>query len=99
MIEHAGADFDIAWKLSMQIFQGEDVPEEIGEQDEEYLRIKEERVRANLPADSPAVLRSRRKVIQHAKSAAFMITKPCIHDQDLSEEIMCLYPELSIQQP
>ncbi|KAJ5257577.1 hypothetical protein N7524_009133 [Penicillium chrysogenum] len=42
----------------------------------------------NLPADTSAVLRSRREVIQHAKAAAFMIDQLCIRGQDLSEQII-----------
>ncbi|CAI7609808.1 unnamed protein product [Penicillium glandicola] len=41
-----------------------------------------------LPADTSAVLRSRREIIQHAKAAAFMIDQLCIHNQSLSEAII-----------
>lgn len=88
MIEHAGAGLEITWKLCMKIFQGEQVPEDIGEQDEEYRRIKEERMRDKLSTSGAAILRSRREIVQHAKAAAYMITELCLYDRDLSEEII-----------
>lgn len=88
MIEHAGAGLDITWKLCMKIFQGEQVPEDIEERDEEYMRIKEERMRDKLSTSTAAVLHSRREIVQHAKAAAYMITELCLHDRDLSEGII-----------
>ncbi|OOQ88718.1 hypothetical protein PEBR_11160 [Penicillium brasilianum] len=88
MIEHAGAGLDITWKLCMKIFQGEQVPEDIGEQDEEYRRIKEERMRDKLSTSGAAVLRSHREIVQHAKAATYIITELCLYDRDLSEEII-----------
>lgn len=88
IIEHAGCGLDITWKLCMAIFRGESIPDDIEERDKEYQMIKEERIRANLPVGSSAILRSRREIIQHAKAAAHMITAVCLHDQDLSEELI-----------
>jgi hypothetical protein len=70
------------------IFKGEPVPDEIGERDEEYQRIKEELHCAESPSTYSAVLRSRRKILQHAKAAAYMIQTLCLHDQELPEEII-----------
>ncbi|KAJ6023800.1 hypothetical protein N7540_004597 [Penicillium herquei] len=35
-----------------------------------------------------SVLRSHREIVQHAKAAAYIITQLCLHDQDLSEELI-----------
>lgn len=86
--EKAGSSSDITPKLCLAIFRGEEVPEEIEEQDPEYLSLKESLIHQNLPANTSAVLRSRREVVQHAKAAVFMIDQLCIRGQDLSEQIL-----------
>ncbi|KGO46551.1 hypothetical protein PEX1_066320 [Penicillium expansum] len=88
MIEKAGSSSDITLKLCLALFRGEEIPEEIEEQDQEYSSIKESLIRQNLPVDTSAVLRSRQEVVQHAKAAAFMIDQLCIRDQDLNEQII-----------
>lgn len=88
MIERAGAGLEITWNPCMKIFQGDQVPEDIGERDEDYQRIKEERMRAMLSTSFAAVLRSRREIVQHAKAATHMITQLCLHDRELSEELI-----------
>lgn len=88
LIEKAGAGFDITWNLCMKIFRGEQVAEEIDERDPEYQKIKIDLFRASLPANSTAVLRSRREIVQHAKAAAYIINAICLQDQDISEEII-----------
>jgi Fic family protein len=87
-IEKAGSNSEITLKLCLAIFCGKEIREEIEEQDQEYLSLKESLISQNLPADISAVLRSRREVIQHAKAAAFMIDQLCIRGQDLSEQII-----------
>lgn len=88
MIERAGNGADITLKLCMAIFRGEEIPEDIGETEEEYLELKKSLLRRNLPATHCAVLRSRREIVQHAKAASYMIHQLCIRDKDLSEEII-----------
>ncbi|KAJ5736050.1 uncharacterized protein N7483_001175 [Penicillium malachiteum] len=88
MIEKAGCGLDITWNLCMMIFRGENVSEDIQERDEEYQKIKAERMKAKLSTSSSAILRSRREIVQHAKAAAYIITQLCLHDQDLSEELI-----------
>ncbi|CAL5874355.1 uncharacterized protein PFLUO_LOCUS8651 [Penicillium psychrofluorescens] len=88
MIERAGAGSQITLKLCHAIFRGEKIPEDIGETDEEFLTLKQSLVRNNLPADTSAVLRSRREIVQHAKAAAYIVNQLCIRGQDLSEEII-----------
>ncbi|KAI9934004.1 hypothetical protein ASPWEDRAFT_168282 [Aspergillus wentii DTO 134E9] len=88
MIERAGSGPDITLKLCMAIFRGEEVPEDIGETDEEFLELKKKLLRENLPANTAAVLRSRREIVQHAQAASYIISQLVIHNQDLSEEII-----------
>ncbi|KAJ5493982.1 hypothetical protein N7463_010069 [Penicillium fimorum] len=88
MIEKAGSSAEITLKLCLAIFRGQKIPEDIEEQDQEYLLLKESLIRQNLPTNTSAVLRSRREVVQHAKAAAFMIDQLCIRGQDLSEQIL-----------
>lgn len=88
MIERAGNSAEITLKLCMAIFRGEEVPEDIGETEEEFLQLKKNLLRKNLPANPSAVLRSRREIVQHAKAASYMIHQLCIRDKDLSEEII-----------
>ena len=87
-IEKAGSSSDITLKLCVAVFRGEEIPEEIEEQDQEYLSLKESLIHQHLPADTTAVLRSRREVVQHAKAAKFMMDQLCIRGQDLSEQII-----------
>ena len=88
MIERAGNGRDITLKLCMAIFRGEEIPEDIGETEEEFLELKKNLLRNNLPANTSAVLRSRREIVQHAKAASFIMSQLCIRDQDLSEEVI-----------
>ncbi|KAJ5156344.1 hypothetical protein N7492_009147 [Penicillium capsulatum] len=88
MIERAGAGPDITLKLCMEIFQGHEVPEEIGETDEEFAALKKELIESNRPADTTAVLRTRREIIQHAKAASYIINQLCLHDHDLDEDVI-----------
>lgn len=88
LIENAGAGFEITWNLCMKIFKGEPVPEEISERDEEYQRIRAERLKAKLPTNSMTVLRTRREIFQHAKAAAYIINSLCLKDHELSEDII-----------
>lgn len=88
MIERAGNSADITFKLCMAVFRGEEVPEDIGETEEEFLELKKNLLRKNLPANPCAVLHSRREIVQHAKAASYMIHQLCIRDKDLSEEII-----------
>ncbi|KAJ5208510.1 hypothetical protein N7449_002889 [Penicillium cf. viridicatum] len=81
MIERAGSGSRITLKLCMAIFRGEEIPEDIGETEEELLRN-------DMPANVSAVLRSRREIVQHAKAASHMISQLCVYDKDLSEEII-----------
>ncbi|CDM32927.1 hypothetical protein DTO013E5_9380 [Penicillium roqueforti] len=88
MIERAGSGSKITLKLCMAIFRGEEIPEDIGETEEEFLELKKELLRKNMPANVSAVLRSRREIVQHAKAASYMISQLCVYDKDLSEEII-----------
>lgn len=88
MIEHVDADYGITVKLCVAIFRGEDAPEDIGERDADYAALKERLMRQNLTANTSAVLRSRREIVQHAKAAKYMINELCIRGQDLSEAII-----------
>ncbi|KAJ5588564.1 hypothetical protein N7537_011242 [Penicillium hordei] len=87
-IEKAGSSSDITLELYVAVFRGEEIPEEIEEQDQEYLSFKESLIHQHLPADTSAVLRSRREVVQHAQAAKFMMDQLCIRGQDLSEQII-----------
>ncbi|CAG8372975.1 unnamed protein product [Penicillium salamii] len=88
MIERAGSTARITYKLCLAVFRGEEIPEDIGETDEEFLELKKALLRKNLPANTQAVLRSRREIIQHAKATAFIINQLCICDRDLTENIL-----------
>ncbi|KAJ9488886.1 hypothetical protein VN97_g4417 [Penicillium thymicola] len=87
-IEKAGSSPDITLELCVAVFRGEEIPEEIEDQDREYLSLKESLIYQHLPADTSAVLRSHREVVQHAKAAKFMMDQLCIRGQDLSEQII-----------
>lgn len=88
MIERAGSGLNLTLKLCMAIFRGEEIPDDIGETDPEFLELKKNLIRNNLPSNTSAVLRSRREIVQHAKAACFIISQLCIQDKDLSEEII-----------
>lgn len=88
MIERAGGGSGITLKLCMAIFRGEEIPEDIGETEEEFLELKKRLLRNDMPANVSAVLRSRREIVQHAKAASYMISQLCVYDKDLSEEII-----------
>ncbi|KAJ5804661.1 uncharacterized protein N7518_000964 [Penicillium psychrosexuale] len=85
MIERAGGDSDSTFGLCTAIFLGKAVegPEEIEEMKEEF-QIPYNKLLADI---SPA-LRSYREIAQHARAASYIIGQLCIHDQDLSEEII-----------
>ncbi|KAI9045434.1 uncharacterized protein KD926_008861 [Aspergillus affinis] len=88
MIERAGNNPGITLKLCMAIFHGEEIPEDIGETDEEFVEMRKTLLRNNLPASTSAVLRSRREIVQHAKAASYIINQLYIRGQDLSEDII-----------
>ncbi|KAJ5382586.1 hypothetical protein N7517_000497 [Penicillium concentricum] len=88
VIERAGNGLNITLKLCIAIFRGDDLPDDIGETDEEFLELKKKLLRENLPSNTSAVLRSRYEIIQHAKAAHYIIGQLCNNDQDLSEEII-----------
>lgn len=88
MIEQVGSDSGITLKPCMAVFRGEEVPEDIGEQDEDYIALKQSLMRQNLPANTSAVLQSWREIVQHAQATVYMINKLCLRGQDLSEEII-----------
>lgn len=88
MIERAGNGPEITLKLCLAIFRGQEIPEDIGETEEEFLELKIYLLGKNLPTDTLAVLHSRREIVQHAKAASYIISQLCIRDQDLSEEII-----------
>ncbi|KAF7528507.1 hypothetical protein PCG10_000351 [Penicillium crustosum] len=87
-IEKAGSSSDITLELCVAVFRGEEIPEEIEEQDQEYLPLKKSLISQHLPADTSDVLRSRREVVQHAKAAKFTMDQLCIRGQNLSEQII-----------
>ncbi|KAJ5418982.1 uncharacterized protein N7487_002532 [Penicillium crustosum] len=87
-IEKAGSSSDITLELCVAVFRGEEIPEEIEEQDQEYLPLKKSLISQHLPADISDVLRSRREVVQHAKAAKFTMDQLCIRGQNLSEQII-----------
>ncbi|KAJ5977947.1 hypothetical protein N7501_001289 [Penicillium viridicatum] len=88
MIERAGSGSRITLKLCMAIFRGEEIPDDIGETEEEFQELKEGLLRKDMPANVSAVLQSRREIVQHAKAATHMISQLCVYDKDLSEEII-----------
>lgn len=88
MIERAGSGPGITLKLCMAIFRSEEVSGDIRETEDEFLKLKKYLLRNNLPANTSAVLCSRREIVQHAKAASYLISQLCIHDQDLNEEII-----------
>ncbi|KAJ5793787.1 hypothetical protein N7457_000386 [Penicillium paradoxum] len=88
MIEKAGSDWDITFKLCLAVFQGEEIPDEIEEDTQDYKALKESLIRQNLPASNSAVLKSWREVVQHAKAAEFMMHELRTFRKDLSEEMI-----------
>ncbi|KAJ5816779.1 hypothetical protein N7447_009012 [Penicillium robsamsonii] len=87
-IERAGGGFQLTFKLCLAVFRGEEVPEDVGETEEEFVELKKSLLRADLPANVLAVIQSRREIIQHAKAASYIITQLCLNDKDLTEEII-----------
>ncbi|KAK0753057.1 fido domain-containing protein [Schizothecium vesticola] len=87
-IEQAGAGLDITLKLCHAIFYGETVPDEITERDPEYQALKEDLVRQGLPAGTPAVIRSRREIVQHARAASYILNETYLKENDLTEDII-----------
>jgi len=82
-IEKAGTDLSITMKLCMAIFCGDGIPDETT--DEEFFALKQFLMHKSLPANTAAVLRSRREVIQHAKAASYIINQLCLCGCDLTE--------------
>ena len=87
-IENAGAGLEITLKLCQAIFRGEEVPDEIGERDDEYKTIKQNLLQRNLPAGSQFVLRSRREIVQHAKATSYTFNELYIRGKNLTEDII-----------
>lgn len=87
-IEQAGAGLDITLKLCHAIFHGETVPDEITERDPEYQALKEDLARQGLPAGTPAIIRSRREVVQHARAASYILNETYLKENDLTEGII-----------
>lgn len=87
-IEQAGAGLDITLKLCHAIFHGETVPDEITERDPEYQALKEDLVRQGLPAGTPAIIRSRREVVQHARAASYILNETYLKENDLTGGII-----------
>ncbi|OXV06862.1 hypothetical protein Egran_05370, partial [Elaphomyces granulatus] len=88
MIENSGAGADVTLKLCQAIFRGEEIPDDIGERDDEYTAIKQDLLRQNLPAGTQFVLRSRREIVQHAKAASYIISELYLRGKDLTEDII-----------
>lgn len=88
MIENAGSGFDITLKLCHAIFRGEYIETDVDERDPDYKALKEHLMRQNLPANTEAVLRSRREIIQHAKATSYIIGQVCLQGKALSEDII-----------
>jgi Fic family protein len=86
MIEHAGNSYEVTLKLCMAIFRDGEIGDAITE--DELLELGKYLQRKNLPANLCAVLQIRREIVQHAKAALYIMNQLCIHDQDLSEEII-----------
>ncbi|KAF4769678.1 hypothetical protein N7455_006557 [Penicillium solitum] len=81
MIDPAGSGPGITLKLCVAILRGEaEEIGEIGETEEEFLELKEKRLRDDLPVNIFARLPSRREIIQHTKAASYIISQ-----QDLTE--------------
>ncbi|KAJ5751909.1 hypothetical protein N7520_008826 [Penicillium odoratum] len=70
----------------MRTFCGNDKQDEISNKD--FLELKQNLIHNGLQADTTSILRSGREIVQHAKAASYMISRLCIHNQDLSEEII-----------
>ncbi|KAJ5628799.1 hypothetical protein N7490_011027 [Penicillium lividum] len=86
MIESAGSDLNITTKLCIKIFCGNDKQDDISNED--FLELKLNLIQNGLQSDTTAILRSGREIVQHAKAASYMISRLCIHNQDLSEDII-----------
>ncbi|KAJ5899431.1 hypothetical protein N7495_004175 [Penicillium taxi] len=63
MIERAGSEQGITLKLCMPIFQGKEVPKDIGETSEEFMALKKELLRKDVLANTSAVLRSQHEIL------------------------------------
>ncbi|CAG7930234.1 unnamed protein product [Penicillium olsonii] len=85
LIEKAGGDFHITLKLCTAVLKGENAPEQLGEDSEEFRALENSNLHEGLPKSKSAILRSRMEILQHAKAAYFLITQLCLHDKDLSE--------------
>ncbi|KAN0070273.1 Fido domain containing protein [Elaphomyces granulatus] len=79
---------DVTLKLCQAIFRGEEIPDDIGERDDEYTAIRQDLLRRNLPAGTQFVLRSRREIVQHAKAASYIISELYLRGKDLTEDII-----------
>ncbi|KAK0704419.1 fido domain-containing protein [Lasiosphaeris hirsuta] len=77
MIETAGSNLRITFKLCRAIFRGELVEEIINERDPEYKK-----------GDHTGVTRSRKEVIQHAKALSFIIDHVILDNEPISEALI-----------
>ncbi|CAG8020643.1 unnamed protein product [Penicillium salamii] len=87
LIERAGSTATITHKLCSAVFRGGEIPQDRDEA-KDFLELKDALLRKNLPADTKAILRSCREIIQHAKAASFIINQLCICDRGLTEDII-----------
>ncbi len=87
-LENAGSSHPVTLRLCQEIFAGRQVPEEIGEHDEDYEAFIKHLVEKKGPKDHKAVLRSRKQIIQHAYALKYITYRMVVKGEDLSEEIL-----------
>lgn len=87
-IEAAGAGYDITLRLCRKVLNGEPVKEDVDERDPDYKKLQEHLMMQNLPADTTAIIRSRREIIQHARALHYIVTQMMLLSHPLSEELI-----------
>ncbi len=75
MIENAGADWDVTLKLCQAVFRGDDIPDDFGETDPDYVAIKQDLVRKHIPAGTQSVLKSRPRGYPACEAASHIINE------------------------
>ncbi|PNP80061.1 hypothetical protein FNYG_06771 [Fusarium nygamai] len=75
MISKAGGSLPTTYRICYAVFQGQQIPEEIAENDFEYKEIREHMEFRQIPVSHESILQCYRETVQHAQAAKYLITK------------------------
>ncbi|KAF5603102.1 hypothetical protein FPCIR_1600 [Fusarium pseudocircinatum] len=97
MISKAGGSLSTTYRICYAVFQGQQIPEQIAENDFEYKEIREHmefrRMRDHMefrqiPVTHESILQSYRETVQHAEATKYLITKIVLQRQSYDGAIL-----------